>query len=165
MVSHHPAKFGGHSRCCSGDMVLVVEEQEPTCLFNSTIPPIEAHGMPSSQKRNSTIKTTLSKTFDLNITHMWGTWGTPQNFFFFCIFWLTWKTNIKKNWWNGPIKNDQFNIFNDAFKKIYKEKHWRYHYQNQFLRYRAKQTGIGKFGSFFALLSPSPLPHPKNPKN
>ena len=29
MVSHHPAKFGGHSHCGSGDiMFLVAEEQD-----------------------------------------------------------------------------------------------------------------------------------------
>ena len=30
-VSHHPAKFGGHTLCGSGDMFLVVEGQNSTC--------------------------------------------------------------------------------------------------------------------------------------
>ena len=39
MVSHHRAKFGGHSQCGSGDkMFLVVEEQDSTCsLLNSPL--------------------------------------------------------------------------------------------------------------------------------
>ena len=32
MVSHHPAKFGGHGHCGSGDvMFLVVKDQDSTC--------------------------------------------------------------------------------------------------------------------------------------
>ena len=32
MVSHHPAKFGGHRHCGSGDvMSLVVEEEDLRC--------------------------------------------------------------------------------------------------------------------------------------
>ena len=30
MLSHHPAKFGGHRHCSGGDMFLVVEEQDIT---------------------------------------------------------------------------------------------------------------------------------------
>ena len=30
MVSHHHTKFGGHRRCRSGHMLLVVEEQDST---------------------------------------------------------------------------------------------------------------------------------------
>ena len=30
MVSHHHTKFGGHRRCRSGHMFLVVEEQDST---------------------------------------------------------------------------------------------------------------------------------------
>ena len=42
MVSHHPAKFGGHRHCGSGDIMLLVAEEEnskcsrfnpPYCLF------------------------------------------------------------------------------------------------------------------------------------
>ena len=47
MVSHHPAKFGGHRHCGNGDMFVVVEGQNSTCprldpplLFISI-----AHGM------------------------------------------------------------------------------------------------------------------------
>ena len=36
MVSHHCAKFGGHRHCCSGDLFLVVEEEDSRCSrFNS----------------------------------------------------------------------------------------------------------------------------------
>ena len=42
MVSHHPAKFGGHRHCSSGDMFLVAKEENSRCcrynpslLFNS----------------------------------------------------------------------------------------------------------------------------------
>ena len=36
MVFHHPGKFGGHRRCYSGDiMVLVAEEKDPrSSCFN-----------------------------------------------------------------------------------------------------------------------------------
>ena len=35
MVSHHPAKFGGHRHYGSGNIVfLVVEEQDPNPCFN-----------------------------------------------------------------------------------------------------------------------------------
>ena len=34
-VSYHPANFGGHSRC-SGDIILVVEDQDFTCSLKST---------------------------------------------------------------------------------------------------------------------------------
>ena len=34
MVSHHPAKFGGHKHCGSGDMMLlVIEGQDSTFQF------------------------------------------------------------------------------------------------------------------------------------
>ena len=33
MVNHHPAKFGGHRQCGSGDIILlVVEEHVSTCF-------------------------------------------------------------------------------------------------------------------------------------
>ena len=31
MVSNHPAKFGAHMYCDSGDMFLVVDGQDSTC--------------------------------------------------------------------------------------------------------------------------------------
>ena len=32
MESHHPAKFGGHEHCGSGDMTFaVIEEQDTIC--------------------------------------------------------------------------------------------------------------------------------------
>ena len=42
MVSHHPAKFGGHRHCDSGDMMFLVSKEEnsscscfnPPLLFN-----------------------------------------------------------------------------------------------------------------------------------
>ena len=35
MVNHYPAEFGGHRRCSSQDMVLVVEGHNSTCFhFN-----------------------------------------------------------------------------------------------------------------------------------
>ena len=35
MVSQHPAKFGNHRHCGSGDMSLLVEEENSRCLrFN-----------------------------------------------------------------------------------------------------------------------------------
>ena len=33
MVIYHPAKFGGHRHCCSGDMFLVVEGQDSICFY------------------------------------------------------------------------------------------------------------------------------------
>ena len=51
MVSHHPAMFGGHIHCGSGDMFLMVEEQDSTCsslypplLFLSKRYGLKAHG-------------------------------------------------------------------------------------------------------------------------
>ena len=54
MLSHHPAKFGNHSRYGSGDMMFaVVEGQDSACprldpplLFISN-----AHGMPCSHTK------------------------------------------------------------------------------------------------------------------
>ena len=58
---------------------------------------------------------------------MWRRWGKKN---FFGIYWWTWKPNIYlKNCWSGPIKNKIF-IF--------------------IQRYRAWQTEIGNFRSFFA---------------
>ena len=48
MVSHHPAKFGGHGHCCnSGDITLsVVEDQDfLPCLNPSLLLISKAHGM------------------------------------------------------------------------------------------------------------------------
>ena len=54
MVSYHPAKFGGHGHCSSGDMFLVVEEQYSACpRLNS--PPLfisKVRHMPGSHTRN-----------------------------------------------------------------------------------------------------------------
>ena len=51
MVSHHPAKFGGHRHCGCG-VFLVAEEQDSTCsrlnptlLTNSKIHGLKAHGL------------------------------------------------------------------------------------------------------------------------
>ena len=55
MVSHHPAKFGGHRHCGSGDMMfVVVEGQESTCpRLDSPLLLISnnAHGIPCSHTR------------------------------------------------------------------------------------------------------------------
>ena len=54
MVSHHPAKFGEHRHCGSGDIIfLVAEEQNPRCSrFNAPLllnPPLlfisKRHGL------------------------------------------------------------------------------------------------------------------------
>ena len=53
MVSHHPAKFGGHRHCGSGDMIfLVAEEENSKCscfnlplLFISKGHWLKAHGI------------------------------------------------------------------------------------------------------------------------
>ena len=44
MVNHHPAKFGDHSHCSSGDIFLVAEEKNSRCshfnlpfLFNPSL--------------------------------------------------------------------------------------------------------------------------------
>ena len=45
MVSHHPAKFGDHRHCSSGDIMFLVAEEEnsrrsrfnPPLLFNSPL--------------------------------------------------------------------------------------------------------------------------------
>ena len=37
MASHYHAKFGGHKHWCSGDMFLVIAEEESICLFESAI--------------------------------------------------------------------------------------------------------------------------------
>ena len=38
MVSHHPANFGGHRHCGSGDMFLVAKEENSRCSrFNSPL--------------------------------------------------------------------------------------------------------------------------------
>ena len=49
---------------------------------------------------------------------MWRGWGTPQNFFLAFIYELE-KQIIKKTVEVGQLKQNNFNIFNDAFfKKI-----------------------------------------------
>ena len=55
MVNHHPAKFGGHRDFGSGDMFLVVEEQDSTCLLTSAIT-TTTHGMSCSHTRNFRLK-------------------------------------------------------------------------------------------------------------
>ena len=50
-TSHQLAKFGGHRHCGSGNMFLVVEEQDSTCSLKSAITVfsqvhnMKAHGM------------------------------------------------------------------------------------------------------------------------
>ena len=63
MVSYHPAKFDGHRHWVSGDMFLVVEEQDSSgshlnlpLLFIT-----KAHGMLCSHTRNFIITRTLVK--------------------------------------------------------------------------------------------------------
>ena len=54
MVSHHPAKFGGHRHCSSGDMFLVVQEQYSACP-RLNLPPLfisKVRHMPGSHTRN-----------------------------------------------------------------------------------------------------------------
>ena len=50
MVSHHPAKFGGHRHCGSGNMFLVGKEENSRCsrfnpplLFTSKGHGLQAH--------------------------------------------------------------------------------------------------------------------------
>ena len=47
MVGHHLAKFGGHSRCGSGDIVFsVAEEEDCKCsCFNRSLHGLKAHGL------------------------------------------------------------------------------------------------------------------------
>ena len=55
MVSHHPAKFGGHRHCGSEDMMfVVVEEQDSTCprLDPSLMFISKEHGIPCSHRQN-----------------------------------------------------------------------------------------------------------------
>ena len=61
---------------------------------------------------------------------MWRKWGTPQNFFFAFIDELEKQIIIKKllKWANK--KQNNFNIYNVAFKKKIKKNTCRYHYQN-----------------------------------
>ena len=65
IVSHHPAKFGGHRHCGSGDIIfLVVEEKDTTSLLNSTNTIFsKAHDIPSSHKEDFTMKIALTKVF------------------------------------------------------------------------------------------------------
>ena len=69
--------------------------------------------------------------------------------FLFGIYWWTWKTNNhQKNCWSSPIKNNV--AFKKKFKKVrisLSKSQW---HDLQFLRYRAKQTEIHNFRSFFA---------------
>ena len=55
MVNHHPAKFGGHRHCNSGDMMFpVVEGQDST--FPRFYPPLlfisKGHGLKAHGKSN-----------------------------------------------------------------------------------------------------------------
>ena len=55
MVSHNPAKFGGHRHCGSGNMMFVVDEgQDYTCprLDSPLLFISKAHDMPCSHTRN-----------------------------------------------------------------------------------------------------------------
>ena len=52
VVSYHPVNFGGNKQCASGDMFLVVEEEDSTCprlnlslLFISKGRGFKAYGM------------------------------------------------------------------------------------------------------------------------
>ena len=105
------------------------------------------------------------------ITHMWRRWGTPQTFFLVFTDELEKQIFTKKllKWANK--KQNNFNIYKCyILKKIkIKKNTWRYYftpvyqesqwYHLQFLRYRAWQSEIGNFRSFFAVLPP------KNQKN
>ena len=96
-------------------------------------------------------------------------------------------TSIVKPWFTDKLEKQLFikktvevsqkkkiNIYHVAFLKKIKKNTWRYHYFTpvyqkswwydlKFLRYRAWQSEIGNFRSYFALLPPPPPP--KNPKN
>ena len=52
MENYHPVMFGVHRYCVSGDMFLVVEEEDSTCSrLNPPLPFISrAHGMPHTGK-------------------------------------------------------------------------------------------------------------------
>ena len=65
MVSHHPAKSGGHRNCGSGDLIfLMVEEKDIASLLNSTnITFDKPQGMPSSHIQDFTAKIALTKAF------------------------------------------------------------------------------------------------------
>ena len=52
-LSHYSAKFGGHRHCGIGDMFLLVEEQDSTCLILSLLFSSKAHGMSCSHIQNS----------------------------------------------------------------------------------------------------------------
>ena len=53
MVSNHPAKFGGHRHCGSGDIIFLIAEEEdsrcsrfnPPLLFISKGNGLKAHGI------------------------------------------------------------------------------------------------------------------------
>ena len=55
MVSLHPAKFGGHRHCGSGDMIFVEVEKQDS-IRPRLNPPLllisKAHGMPCSHTQN-----------------------------------------------------------------------------------------------------------------
>ena len=88
---------------------------------------------------------------------MWRRWGKPQNIF------LAFIDELEKQ---IIIKNTNFTIYNVAFFFLKKMKNTcRYHHQNlnyiydqQILRYRAKQTEISNFRSFLPFI---PLKTPK----
>ena len=66
MVSHHCAKFVGHSHSTSGDIIfLLVEEQD--CTWSHLNLPLlfipKVYGNLCSHQQNSIIKRTLKKTF------------------------------------------------------------------------------------------------------
>ena len=62
------------------------------------------------------ITTIATATILFWIWHMWRRWSTPQKFLF-GIYWWTWKTTIKKNYWKGQIKNVGISILTMLFKK------------------------------------------------
>ena len=90
----------------------------------------------------------ISHSLTKRITHMWGRWDTPQNFLLAFIdeLWKTWKIRILKKW--KKIAGDII-ILHMCTKN------------HNHMRYSSWDTKWDRifchFGSFFALLTSSPL--------
>ena len=63
-MSLHPTKVDDHSSCGSKDiMLLVVDEQDSTCLNLQSLLASKANNMSRLHTQNFTIKKTITKTF------------------------------------------------------------------------------------------------------
>lgn len=63
-MSLHPTKVDDHSNCGSKDiMLLVVDEQDSTCLNLQSLLASKANNMLRLHAQNFTIKKTITKTF------------------------------------------------------------------------------------------------------